>query len=327
MMHNRSGHRSVDSVNGRGRWCVGGHLSDGVRHAGVSTLVAHHPGCLGNGGSMVDGGGHGRSHYNGCSDAACDGQEDAGIELKQLILVIATAGTAFASHVPVAAVASTYHHAVVAAPTYVAAAVPAVSTTVHHTPAVSQATRVTSYQTTQPGVPHTVAKVSTYTPAATAVHTVHASVPHCCGRCRPSCSCLHCFLLVALATLAYGDSVATIGVPVAHAPYVAPVVSTAVHHAPTVSEASHVTSYETVHPGVPHTVARVSSYTPTTAAVHTVHASIPAAVTGAVHVPGYTYLPRYSHRYDPQPIRYTYGATPYGVTYGQKLGTIGYVPY
>ncbi|XP_037565141.1 cuticle protein 64-like [Dermacentor silvarum] len=91
-------------------------------------------------------------------------------------------GTAFAGHVPshsvpVAAVATTYHHSVVAAPTYVAAAVPAVSTTVHHAPAVSKATRVTSYQTTQPGVPHTVAKVSTYIPAATAVHTVHASVP------------------------------------------------------------------------------------------------------------------------------------------------------
>ncbi|XP_075744485.1 uncharacterized protein LOC142803253 [Rhipicephalus microplus] len=89
-----------------------------------------------------------------------------------LILVIATASTAFASHVPthavpVAAVPSTYHHVVVPAPTYVANAVPA----------VSHATRVTSYQTTQPGVPRTVAKVSTYTPAATAVHTAHASVP------------------------------------------------------------------------------------------------------------------------------------------------------
>ncbi|XP_054931932.1 uncharacterized protein [Dermacentor andersoni] len=99
-----------------------------------------------------------------------------------LFLVIAMVGTACAGHipthaVPVASLATTYHHSIVAAPAYVAAAVPAVSTTVHHTPAVSKATRVTSYQTTQPGVPHTVAKVSTYTPAATAVHTVHASVP------------------------------------------------------------------------------------------------------------------------------------------------------
>ncbi|XP_077508439.1 uncharacterized protein LOC144119771 [Amblyomma americanum] len=152
---------------------------------------------------------------------------------------------------------------------------------------------------------------------------------------------LHACLLLALASSAFGGFVSTYGVPVAgyHAvPAVsgvyaaAPAVSTAFHHAPAVSKATRVTSFQTVHPGVPHTVARVSTYTPAAAAVHTVHASAPAAVVGAVHhVPAYSYgyLPArysYSHRYDAHPLRYRYGygLTPYGLNYGYGLDTYGY---
>ncbi|XP_037514936.1 cuticle protein 65-like [Rhipicephalus sanguineus] len=90
--------------------------------------------------------------------------------------LVALATSASAGFVPVAGYQAVPEYTkVYAAPTaYVAAPAPALSTTVHHTPAVSKATRVTSYRTTHPVVPQTVAKVSTYTPA---VHTVHASVP------------------------------------------------------------------------------------------------------------------------------------------------------
>ncbi|KAK8762657.1 hypothetical protein V5799_026076 [Amblyomma americanum] len=153
---------------------------------------------------------------------------------------------------------------------------------------------------------------------------------------------LNACLLLALASSAFAGFVSTYGVPVAgyHAvPAVsrvyaaAPAVSTAFHHAPAVSKATRVTSFQTVQPGVPHTVARVSTYTPAAAAVHTVHASAPAAVVGAVHhVPAYSYgyLPArysYSHRYDAHPLRYRYGygLTPYGLNYGYGLNTYGYV--
>ncbi|KAK8762660.1 hypothetical protein V5799_026079 [Amblyomma americanum] len=297
-------------------------------------------------------------------------------------LILTLASAAIATHVsvhavPVASVATTYHHAVVPAP-YVAAAVPPVSTTYHHAPAVSKASRVTSFQTVHPGVPHTVAKVSTYTPAATAVHTVHSSVPtavvgavhhvpaygylpHYTHRvdAHPYVYGLspygfnygygvkditHLCLVIGLASAAIAGNVAIHGVPVASvattyhhhavvpAPYVAaaalPAVSTAYHHAPAVSKATRVTSFETVRPGVPHTLAKVSTYSPAAATVHTVHSSVPTAVVGAVHpVHAYTYLPRYSHRYDAHPLRYrhVYGLTPYGLNYGYGLASLGYV--
>ncbi|XP_050043738.1 uncharacterized protein [Dermacentor andersoni] len=191
---------------------------------------------------------------------------------------------------------------------------PVVSTAVHQAPTVSEASRVTSFETARPGVPHTVAAVSSYTPAA--VQTVHAAVP------TAVTGAVHVpgYTYLPRYSHRYDGGVAA-------APYVAPVVSTAVHQAPTVSEASRVTSFETARPGVPHSVGSVSSYTP--AAVHGVHTAVPVAVTGGVQVPGYTYLPRYSHRVEPQPIRYpyTYGATPYGFSYGRRLDTVGYVGY
>ncbi|XP_077536136.1 uncharacterized protein LOC144148474 [Haemaphysalis longicornis] len=137
-------------------------------------------------------------------------------------------------------------------------------------------------------------------------------------------------LVVALASAASAGFVPTYGVPVAGVPYahhVVPAVASTVHHAPTVSKATHVTRYQSVHPGVPHTVAKVSTYTPAATAVHTaVHGAVPTAVVGAPvhHVPGYTYLPRYSHRVDAHPLtyRYAYGLSPYGLHYG--YGPYGY---
>ncbi|XP_077536140.1 uncharacterized protein LOC144148479 [Haemaphysalis longicornis] len=137
-------------------------------------------------------------------------------------------------------------------------------------------------------------------------------------------------LVVALASAAYAGFVPTYGVPVAGVPYahhVVPAVASTVHHAPTVSKATHVTRYQSVHPAVPHTVAKVSTYTPAATAVHTaVHAPVATAVVGAPvhHVPGYTYLPRYSHRVDAHPLtyRYAYGLSPYGLHYG--YGPYGY---
>ncbi|XP_037565142.1 calphotin-like [Dermacentor silvarum] len=219
-----------------------------------------------------------------------------------------------AVHVPGYTYLPRYSHrydAGVATAPYVA---PVASTAVHQAPTVSEASRVTSFETARPGVPHTVARVSSYTPAA--IQTVHASVP----ATVTGAVDVPGYTYLPRYSHRYDAGVAT-------TPYVAPVVSTAVHQAPTVSEASRVTSFETARPGVPHAVARVSSYTP--AAVQTVHTSVPATVTGGVHVPGYTYLPRYSHRVEPQPLSYpyTYGATPYGVSYGRRPDTVGYVGY
>ncbi|KAH7957793.1 hypothetical protein HPB52_022675 [Rhipicephalus sanguineus] len=112
----------------------------------------------------------------------------------------------------------------------------------------------------------------------------------------------------------------------------APAVATTVHHVPAVSKATRVVSYQSAYPGVPHTVAKVSSYTPAATAVHTVHASVPTAVVhhapsyavhaavpatvaGVVHhAPSYTYgyYPdhySYGPRYDYHPVRYAYGVT------------------
>ncbi|KAL1424852.1 hypothetical protein MTO96_019719 [Rhipicephalus appendiculatus] len=61
-------------------------------------------------------------------------------------IVVALASTAFADLVPTYAVP-------------VAPVLPVATSTVHHTPAEYKATRVTSYETVQQGVPHTLAKV------------------------------------------------------------------------------------------------------------------------------------------------------------------------
>ncbi|KAK8762661.1 hypothetical protein V5799_026080 [Amblyomma americanum] len=145
------------------------------------------------------------------------------------------------------------------------------------------------------------------------------------------------FLVVALAGAALSDSVhsvRTLAVPavaggyyptVATTPYAVPAVPSAYHQAPTVSVSSRVTSFETARPGVPHAVVSASGYAP---ALHAIHTSVPTAVPGAVHpVPAYTYVPRYSQRYDANPLRYryTYGLNPYGPSYGAD--TIGYVGF
>ncbi|KAL1424849.1 hypothetical protein MTO96_019716 [Rhipicephalus appendiculatus] len=109
----------------------------------------------------------------------------------------------------------------------------------------------------------------------------------------------------------------------------APALATTVHHTPAVSKATRVTSYRT-QPAVPHTVAKVSTYTP---AVHTVHASVPSTVSGVVHgVPayGYGYYPSrytYSHPYGYHPLGYgyTHGLMPYGLNYGYGLNGVSYV--
>ncbi|KAL1424850.1 hypothetical protein MTO96_019717 [Rhipicephalus appendiculatus] len=216
---------------------------------------------------------------------------------------------------------------------------PAVATTIHHAPAVSKATRVVSYQSAYPGVPHTVAKVSSYTPAATAVHTVHASVPAAVVHHAPAYA-VHAavpatFYSCVLLAVASGVSCSwPEGTKKVYTTSVlaAPAVATTLHHAPAVSKATRVVSYQSAYPGVPHTVAKVSSYTPAATAVHTVHASVPAAVVhhapayavhaavpatvaGVVHhAPSYTYgsYPAgysYGHRYDYHPVRYAYGVT------------------
>ncbi|XP_054931949.1 uncharacterized protein [Dermacentor andersoni] len=127
-------------------------------------------------------------------------------------------------------------------------------------------------------------------------------------------------IVLAIASGAFAGFVAVPAVPAVTKVYTAPVVavpavSTTVHHAPAVSKASRVVSYQSIHPGVPHTLAKVSTYTPAATAVHTVHASVPTAVTGLVHhVPAYSYgyYPAgysYGHRYDyhPHPVRYVHG--------------------
>ncbi|XP_070389403.1 adhesive plaque matrix protein-like [Dermacentor albipictus] len=219
-----------------------------------------------------------------------------------------------AVHVPGYTYLPRYSHrydGAVAATPYVG---PVVSTAVHQAPTASEASRVSSFETARPGVPHTVAAVSSYTRAS--LQTVHASVP------TAVTGAVHVPGYTYLPRYSHRYDGA-----VADTPYVAPVVSTAVHQAPAVSEASRVTSFETSRPGVPHSVASVSSYT--SAAVHGVHTTVPVAVTGGVHVAGYTYLPRYSRRVEPQPSRYsyTYGATQYGFSYGRRLDTVGYVGY
>ncbi|XP_077507665.1 uncharacterized protein LOC144118686 [Amblyomma americanum] len=150
------------------------------------------------------------------------------------------------------------------------------------------------------------------------------------------------YLLLALASGAFAGFVSTYGVPVAgyhrvpaaSTVYAAsPVLSSPFHIPPPVSRATRVTSFQTVQPGVPHTLSRVSTYTPATTSLHTVHASAPAELVGAVnHVPAYSYgyIPArysYSHRHDAHPLRYHYGygLTPYGLNYGYGLDTYGYV--
>ncbi|KAL3197310.1 hypothetical protein MRX96_044959 [Rhipicephalus microplus] len=177
--------------------------------------------------------------------------------------------------------------------------------TVHNAPYVSKATRVVSYQSAYPGVPHTVTKVSSYTPAATAVHIVHASV---------STAVVHHTPAFTVHTTE-PDMVAGV-----------------VHHSPAVSKATRVASYQSPYPGVPHTIAKVSSYTPVATAVHTVHASAPiavvnhalayavhagvrATVAGVVHpTPSYAYginpvSYRDGHQYQYHPVRYVHGDT------------------
>ncbi|XP_054931964.1 uncharacterized protein [Dermacentor andersoni] len=150
-------------------------------------------------------------------------------------------------------------------------------------------------------------------------------------------------VLVALATIASAGFVPAGGyqaVPAyanvygAPTTYVAaaPAVST-VHHTPAVSKATRVTSYSTNYPGVPHTVAKVSTYTPAATAVHSVHASVPTAVGGVVHpVPsyGYGHYPArysYGHPYGYRPLGYGYahGLVPHGLSYGYGLNPFGYV--
>ncbi|KAH6930056.1 hypothetical protein HPB50_008482 [Hyalomma asiaticum] len=127
-------------------------------------------------------------------------------------------------------------------------------------------------------------------------------------------------LLLGVASGAFAGLVAVPAVPAVTKVYTAPVVAapavaTTVHHAPAVSKATRVVSYQSTHPGVPHTVAKVSTYTPAATAVHTVHAAVPSTVAHVVHhVPSYTYgyyPARYSygHRYDYHPVRYVYGVT------------------
>ncbi|KAH7958552.1 hypothetical protein HPB49_002537 [Dermacentor silvarum] len=126
-------------------------------------------------------------------------------------------------------------------------------------------------------------------------------------------------IVVALACTAFADLVPTYAVPVAP---VLPVATSTVHHTPAVSKATRVTSYETVQQGVPHTLAKVSTYTPAETTVHTVHGTVPTAVTtGAVHVPTYSYLPRYSFPFHGHPLRYpyVYGFGPYGPSYSHVV--------
>ncbi|XP_075746072.1 uncharacterized protein LOC142803823 [Rhipicephalus microplus] len=171
-------------------------------------------------------------------------------------------------------------------------AAPAVATTIHHAPAVSEASRAVSYRSGHPGVPHTIAKASSYTPAVTAVHTVHSSVPTAVVHHAPAYA-VHATVPAAVAGV--------------------------VHHGPAVSEASRVVSYQSANPGVPRTVAKASSYTPAVTSVNTVQASVPTAVVHhapayAVHVAVPATVAGIVH-HDPS---YTYGYYPARYSYGQR---------
>uniref|UniRef100_G3MKG7 Cuticle protein n=1 Tax=Amblyomma maculatum TaxID=34609 RepID=G3MKG7_AMBMU len=104
----------------------------------------------------------------------------------------------------------------------------------------------------------------------------------------------------------------------------APVATSTIHHSPAVSKATRVTSFQTVNPAVPHTVAKVSIHTPAQTTVHTVHSSVPTHVHGVV---GH-HFPAYSHGYYPgHPLSYRYvpGFAPYGLKYGYGLSPFAYV--
>nr|XP_054931925.1 uncharacterized protein LOC129387203 [Dermacentor andersoni] len=126
-------------------------------------------------------------------------------------------------------------------------------------------------------------------------------------------------ILVALAGTTFADLVPTYAVRVAP---VLPVATSTIHHTPAVSKATRVTSYETVQQGVPHTLSKVSTYTPAETTVHTVHGTAPTAVTtGAVHVPTYSYLPHYNVPFHGHPLPYhnVYGLGPYGLSYSHVV--------